>query len=357
MTDKEILETYTQLYSKAPSFFGSASFNITLSDISTEYINSLRRALIDESDGYALDINKSHQAAEDNRKHTTEVHMLMSFLDERISQIPLRQIISKDIVERLKYRLEVENYSASNMYVFAGDLVPYGVSNPPMLFEPFHIIAEIQPGKRLKIGEINILHGKGNAQFHLCRHVWFKPLDIEEYEYEEVSIRKPDGTDAPHGYESGFKVSCCEAVPRKYIMGGKLCATEERQCHSDIKILLKRACESINDRLRKIISVVSDQNTKGIGSRHGIQYTTVKLQSGDNKARLVCSSTTETVGELISYAVLTMNKNVAVCNYEISSETIIINIEYKNDISSMLLKSIENVIRDFINLSTQIDKL
>lgn len=354
ITDVAVLAAYKSIYGKTPDRFGEARFTIVVSDVPTEYINSIRRALIDESEGYALDVNKEHEIMEYNRKHTTEEIMLMPFLDERISQIPLRKVIPKDVIDNLKYKLEVENRSSREMYVFAGSLVPYGIANPPILFSPFHLIASIQPGKRLLIKQIDILRGISNAQFHVCRQVSIKPLDIKEYPREQTHIRRDDGTDAVHGYESGFMESCTTANPRKYRLTAYVPATDEKFCNSDIKIILKRACESIINRIRKVTFVVSERNSTGIESRHGILYTSSKLQSGMNRAMIKYNNITETVGELIVYAFQTLFPDVSICTYEYSSDTVTITIEYKNNITHSLSKALEMLERDFTNFQSQI---
>ncbi len=317
---------------------GPSNVSFELHDVPTAVANAIRRVLTDEMPARAL-----HVPADGfDTEQTTEQYMLPQFVNERIGLLPLRLQIPDDIASELELELDVKNPTELSVSIYAGDLHVAAGRMPAPLFNPTFELCTLSPGTRIVIRRIRVATGLGrdNAAFILARHAVARPVDIPEFDRAETHA-----LDAPHADNSGFRVSCLVANPRRHRVTLTFPATSANP--AEVRATLADACSTILDRIRAVGAVIERGagGTGGTGgtagaSASGAQFTVLRLEAGLSEGQLLVPGETYTVGELLRRAVHDLIPNVAYVVYLVEQNTLKFTIRHSDDVQRALLKCV-----------------
>lgn len=302
--------------------------SVKLTDISTAVVNALRRVLICEVQGYMLTTPPEGF----NKSLTTDVFMLPQFVNNRISSIRLKPLISPEIINNLKMKIDVSNDTSSVMYIYSGDMqIVEGTLTEP-IFNPTIKLAFLQPGKRLVVDDIHISSGFGRdfGLYNVACCGSYTHLDLEQYTEEEQ--KKGMAIDV-----SGYKQSCMISNPRRHLLKFILPATSPNLL--EIKTVLIEACLNIKERLRMILSAINSTS-------NSIKYTIISLENDLTEGILYIPGETYTIGELIKRFVYESAPEIASITYHIVSHEnkLVLSIKHVSDVTAILVDAINSAI-------------
>lgn len=213
-----------------------------LENVDVEVVNGLRRAATDEMPGRCL------VASGYDMDLSTEPMAFMEFVCARIAQIPLRPQIPQETVQNLVLRIDYRNDTQVPVNVYAGDMVVARGALPAPLFNPTHVVAFLQPGRRLVIHNIAVRAGSGvanNASYNVLRHGRYEHLDLERYDRAETHLRGGARAEV-----SPYKESTYMVRPLRHRFRGALCATPNDP--DEVKSVFVDACVNVIARLASI---------------------------------------------------------------------------------------------------------
>lgn len=317
--------------------------SIEIKGISTAHINAFRRTSIDEMTGYALQV-----PVDMDWKDTTDEFMLPQFVIQRISMIPLKLNLGNDF-NKITFDLIAENETTSVMSVYSRDLkIVTGKLSEP-IFNPSFKICILQPGRKIAIKGIYIGSGigKDNTAFQRVRCGAYRHLDIPQYDYKET--HEPDGKMADF---SGYKISSMIANPKHHLYSCIIPATNEDK--AEIKTLFIEVCNNIKERLRYILSYI-ESTINNESSSQGIEYTIFQLTEGTYEGILQINGETHTIGELIKRTIYDLIPDIINVKYVIilHDDKLKINIQYKEHVTGILVKSLKYCLATFDSLQQQ----
>jgi len=323
--------------------------SMELKGIPTAYINAFRRVSIDEITNYALQV-----PIDMDWKDTTDEFMLPQFVIQRISLIPLKPNIGSDY-NKILFNLIVENTDTSVISVYSKDLKLISGKLSEPIFNPTFKICILQPGCKISIRNIYIGSGigKDNAAFQRVRCGAYKHLDIPQYSTEETHNLNGKMADF-----SGYKISSMLANPKHHVYTCTIPATNNDP--EEIKTIFIEVCNNIKERLRYILShIESTSISSNINSElnnQGIEYSVYQLVDGIFEGILQINGETYTIGELIKKTIYDLIPDIINVNYVIilHDDKLRINIQYKEHITSMLVKVLKYAISIYDSLQKQI---
>ncbi len=317
--------------------------SIELKGISTAYMNAFRRTSIDEMTGYALQVPSNM-----DWRDTTDEFMLPQFVIQRISLIPLKLNIGNDF-NKIEFELVVENNTTSVLPVYSKDLklVSGKLSEP--IFNPTFKICILQPGRKIAIYGIYIGSGigKDNTAFQRARCGSYKHLDIPQYERKET--HEPGGKAVDY---SGYKISSMESNPKHHLYTCTLVSTNEDK--AEIKTLFIDVCINLKERLRYILSYI-ESTINNESFSQGIEYNVFQLTDGTFEGILQIINETHTIGELLKRTIYDLFPDIINVKYIIilHDDKLKITIQYKEHITSILVKSLKYCLATFDSLQQQ----
>jgi len=318
---------------------------IDIEGIPTAYINAFRRTSLDELQGHALQV-----PIDNDWRETTDLFMLPQFVIQRISLIPLKNMLNIDF-NTIKFELIAENLTVNVLPVYSRDLqlVSGKLSEP--IFNPTFKICVLQPNCRISIKGIYIGTdiGKNNIAFQKVRCATYKHLDIAEYDKKDTHAYEGQQID-----NSGYKISSMLANPQHHLYSCIIPATNENK--EEIVSIFIEVCINIKRRLQTILSYIESINMQGFNQ--DIKYSVYQLKEGIYECVLEIMNETYTIGELIKRTVFDLMPDIINVKYVILSHenSLKITIQYKEHITKILQKTIRYCIATFDNLQTQITK-
>lgn len=287
----------------------TADATVELRGVPTAVVNALRRVVIDETTGYALQVADGGFRAD----RTTELFMLPQMVNPRIELMPLWQRAAASLVGTLWLELNVENVSAAPRTIYAGDMrVTRGTLTTP-LFNPSFELAVLQPGKTLVIEDIGVAAGRGHAMFHVACRAAFRHLDLAQH--PDAAVRLESGAAAD---QSGYVESSLVSDPRHHELRLTLPATTPETALADVRSALSACCDVIRARLRAVVAAV-DEGAQAAASAGAIQFSVVALEDGLSEAVMHAPGETHTIGELLRRAICDTTPDVAFAAYSVSA--------------------------------------
>jgi hypothetical protein len=362
-------------------------FELELRGVPTAVVNALRRTLMDEMPGKALIV-----PTEGFDIHaTTEKMMLPQMVEERIKLICLRSQFDPAIAARTRFSLDVHNpHLGTTLDVFSSDLIPERVGPAAervgpaaervgpaaervgaaaervgaaterdsrdaleglTLFNPTLRIAVLQPGKRLVINDIRIEtgYGRNHAAFHVARSAAIRPLDLAEWDDDQV--RKEGGVAVD---ESGFKQSCLVADPRHHLLTATLPATVDAD--AEARAAIGDACSNIIGRLRLVAAAVSARDRP---DQIGARFSVSPLSEAGETGTLIVPDETYTIGELLRRAVFDRTPSVRNVSYTVVAHKGVLDftITHSGGVAQMLSEATTWLINTFEAIPAGIDSL
>jgi len=292
--------------------------------------NAFRRVLLSEMPGYAISVPFDAYKYSEN----TDKFMSYNIVNARIELLPLVPIIPEDVLTEVAFKLNVENKSATLMEVYAGDIEIMTKHKIRPIFNPTFKIADLQPGKSLKIEGYKIESGVGLAKYNACCGAVCVPLDIEKEEDSELL----------HSTRSGFKVSSQMACPKYHHVKFYIPATYGEV--AEVKAVLQRAVICLRNRLRNIN--LDDRDLYKIFEKDGRHEAVLKLPKE-----------TVTIGNLlVQYMYNLTDSNITATSTDGShNEDVTINIVYSEPPKHVIAKAIVIIIADLDAISEDIKKL
>lgn len=317
--------------------------SIEIKGLSTAYINAFRRTSIDEMVGYALQVPNNI-----NWNETDDEFMLPQFVVQRISLIPLKLNLGNDY-NKITFDLIAENNGTTVMSIYSKDLklVTGKLSEP--IFNPTFKICILQPGRKISIKGIYIDTGLGkdNIVYQRVRCAAYKHLDIPQYDYKDTHL--PDGKMSDY---SGYKISSMESNPKHHIYTCIIPATNKD--NTNITSLFTDVCNTIKERIRYILSYI-ESTISNESSSQGIEYSIFQLSEGIYEGVLEIIGETYTIGELIKRTIYDLIPDIINVKYVIilHDDKLKINIQYKEHVTKILIKSLKYCLTTFDSLQKQ----
>lgn len=304
---------------------------LELQGVPTAVANALRRAVLDEMEGRALQVPEGGF----NVAETTERFMLPQFVNKRISLLPLGLQISPETVATLRLRLDSINETATLKTVYAGDLAVTAGHMPTPLFNPTFPLCTLEPGNRIVIDGIRITAGYGRASsiYNVACQGVSLPLDIGRLDRKETHEAGGSAVD-----ESGFTVSCLVANPRHHLLRAVFPATSANYA-SEVRATLADACSAVLGRLRLVAAAASRSGAEDGELGRGIMYTVVRLEDGLTEGQLLLPGETDTIGGLLKRAVFDGTPGISFVEYAVASHENVLKltIRHTGDVTQALL--------------------
>jgi hypothetical protein len=271
-----------------------AKVTIDLHNVSTATANSIRRTIIDEVSGYAFDVGLKDYEINEHSDKTAIRHYVIS----RINAIPLKCVISDDILQTVKFSINIFNSTNDPMFVTSSDL-QCNKKIKDVLFNPNYIIACLNPGTTLRINNIRIVKdiGLNNTYCKSACNVTMIPLDREIYTPEEL--------EADHALKlrSKFKYSATQVENIAHRITFKLNAVENKY---EAEMFLQSAIKTLITNFNIILN--EDYSEYVSDLEGGIKM--LKFESPH----------TNTISEALKRSIFDITKNkVMLCYYTYSS--------------------------------------
>ena len=326
----------------------TADATVELRGVPTAVVNALRRVIIDEITGYALQVDGFRA------DRTSELFMLPQMVIPRIELMPLWQRAAASLVGTLRLELNVENVSAAPRTVYAGDLrVASGALATP-IFNPTFELAVLQPGKTLVIEDITVAAGRGHAMFHVACRAAFRHLDLAQH--PDAAVRLESGAAAD---QSGYIESSLVSDPRHHELRFTLPATTPESALADVRSALSACCDVIRARLHAIVAAVDEAaNAPALpaaapasvaGAASAIQFGIVALEDGLSEAVMHAPGETHTIGELLRRAIYDTAPDVAFAAYSVSAHErrLTLTVRSTSDPAAIITKAAQMAIDTF----------
>lgn len=307
-------------------------------------LNGIRRTIIDEMPGHAMDVPKDGYIYSEN----SDPMLLHNLINSRIGYIKLVPIIEDDVKEKIRLNLHVANNSTTPMNVYSGDLT-YNSSEVKLsspLFNPTYILCTLSSGKTLHIENIQIVNGFGRdvAKFSNVCNASHKHLDIPEHPIAEVM-------NGEHMASSGYIPSSQITRPKKHKLMFNIPACLGNT--DEIKYILNSALKNIRIRLVRIDSSML------IAQKRGTVEYQVNRTSDIYQATLNIDQETLTIGNLIREYIYDLEPTIANLSVKTghTNEDITINVGHRAEPTPLIKKAISNILIDLDKLSHNITKI
>lgn len=303
-----------------------AKVSFDLHNVSTATANSIRRTIIDEVEGYAFEVNLKDYEIDEKSDKTAIRHYVIS----RISSIPLKCVISDDIIQDVRFSINVENYTSEPIMVKASSL-KCNKEIKDILFNPVFEIVALNPGTSLEINNIRIIKdiGLNNTYCKSACNVTMIPLDREVYTQEELDA------DESLKLRSKYKHSATIVENLVHRITFKLNTVESER---DAEMFLQSVIKTLIANFNTILNV---------------DYSGCISELEDNIKMLKFESPhTNTISESLNRSIFDITKNkVTLFNYTYSSSEHISEITIKDtDPLSLLHSGITNMIAILTNI-------
>ena len=286
-----------------------ADATVELRGVPTAAVNALRRVLIDEMTGVALQVPKGGFRSD----LSSERFMLEQMVVMNIELIPLWQAAAAALVGALQLELKVENATAAARVIYAGDLRVAAGALPAPIFNPTFAIAVLQPGKTLVVEGISVAAGRGAAPFHVACRAAYRHLDLAQHSDAAVRLEEGDTSGAAPVSAcdaSGYLESSLVADPRAHELRLTLPATTEGTAAADVRAVIAAAAADVRARLRAAADAVAGA-AGDAGGAGAARFRVAPGAGGRPEATLVVPGETHTVGELLRRAVCDTHPEVA----------------------------------------------
>jgi DNA-directed RNA polymerase subunit L len=328
-----------ELYGLERLPLADARVEIELRGVPTAVVNALRRAVLDEMPGHALQVPPDGFDA----AATTESFMLPQFVNQRLALIPLRPQVPAEVAVRLRLRLAADNPGPTLRAVYTGDLEVAAGAMPEPLFNPTFTLCTLQPGKSIRIEGIRIASGFGrdDAAFMVTRRAAYRHLDLPQHSPEDTHDSAGAAVDL-----SGYKVSCLVADPRHHLLTATVPATGPDP--AEARAVFADACAHLIERLRLVQAVVGGRAEGRRGAR-GARYTVVDLESGLAEGLLRVPGETYTLGELLRRAVYERTPDIASVVYDVVAHENLLSfsLRHAGDVTRVLLDAAQHCVATF----------
>lgn len=328
-----------------------ARVEVEIEGVPTAVVNALRRTVLDEMPGRALQVPPDGFDTE----ATTEEFMLPQFVSGRIAFIPLRPQVPLETVRHLRLELDATNTGAVCRDVYAGDLTVVGGSMPEPLFNPTFKLATLQPGKRLVIRGIQIVTGYGRdfAAFNVTHRAAHRHLDVAQHPREATHLPgdPAEGAAPAAGARgsavdlSGYTASCLVSNPRHHVVSAVVAATPPDP--SEARSVFVDGCSNIIERLRLVATTVESDADAPAG--RGATYAVVQLEGGLAEGVLQVPGETDTIGELLRRAVYEEDPEVSYVAYVVvdHENRLVLTVRHVEDVTRLLVAAVRQSIATF----------
>ena len=319
----------------------TANATVELRGVPTAVVNALRRVIIDEITGYALQVDGFRT------DRTSELFMLPQMVIPRIELMPLWQRAAASLVGTLRLELNVENVSAAPRIVYAGDLRVAGGTLATPFFNPTFELAVLQPGKTLVIEDITVAAGRGHAMFHVACRAAFRHLDLAQH--PDAAVRLESGAAAD---QSGYIESSLVSDPRHHELRFTLPATTPETALADVRSALSACCDVIRARLHAIVAAADEAAAAPAGAAaaaSAIQFGVVALEDGLSEAVMHAPGETHTIGELLRRAIYDTAPDIAFAAYSVSAHErrLTLTVRSASDPATIITKAAQMAIDTF----------
>lgn len=255
LDDPEIRAAAAALYPGAKNIFPlvEQQLSFELDGVSCAVSNAMQRTMTQEIRGLAFHVQEEDIGVGPIADY--DPFMSPEFLQERIQNFPIRFGVRYSDVKDLTLRIEMQNVTHEVKSVYLGDFKTYvkdaPVELPLPLFNPTHKVADIQPGKCLKIHNVRVVESSGRIFTAASASVrgWQYPLDIPKRPKKETHV----GTQGA-AQSSGYTQSAFTANPRKFRVGSTIVAALKGS--QTAKTLPGDACSNILKRLRVVHGIL-----------------------------------------------------------------------------------------------------
>lgn len=373
ITDPEVLKVNQRIFGahvKIP--LASASITIELRNCPPEYANALRRCMIEEVPGCALEMT--------DFSGTTDPFIISEQLGHVLNYVPLRYGLSRSLRENLTLSIRAYNDTEKTKAVYAGDMIPEfsgrdkkeSLSIP--IFNPTTIISLLQPKKLLQVQGIRITEGLGrhNAKWNVGHSGAIRALDVPQeprsatHDFDATEIKDTDGGFHPSDC-SGFKTSSLLATPRHHEVFMELAAVSDRDGgRQECLSLALAASKSISDRLQNILNVFAEEppavgGPAGSGSGRGPEGSSVDLvvvpkTEQVSEAMLRVKGESFTVGELMRRSIFETDPTVTALGVEVKNDMLTINVRSSSDVTRLLHRAALNAASVFKHITSELEK-
>lgn len=284
-----------------------------LKKASTAITNAIRRVMLDEMEGKALQI-------EQDDIETDDENILWPCLQKQVQCIRIHQ----DIPTNCRFTLDVKNKTAMPLMLTTGMLT----TDSDLKIIPFnktYRIITLREGKFIKLLNIRVITGTGTLFSNVvaCR---YKPLDIEMFDRGKgVSSNACDPTQFSFEFETNGTANPI--------------------------VLLRTACKYIYDRcgiylneLEHIEKSKSDHSSNMLDINKNADITVFKFKND-----------THTICNLITTTIYKLHPDIALCNYGVIhplEKITNLNIKAK-DPNKLMIEALEHIIQVYKDLESQ----
>jgi len=209
--------------------YNTAHVTMEIVGVSVSVVNAIRRTLLCEMTGYALNTTFNDPYQDQDLFITAE------FINERLSLIPLKLQIDQTIIDEVSFYIDIENYTDDMKTIYSSDIQFTGKLTT-LLFNPTFPLAKLNPGKRLLVKNIRIEEGIDNAKFQASHNVVIKNLDIARNDDIEMS---------------GYEISTLVADSTQFLLEFNVANVRQE---SEVKIYFNSAIKTIIARIRRVMS-------------------------------------------------------------------------------------------------------
>lgn len=337
----EIAEAFAALAGGRPFRLPLINERVTieLAGVPSAVANALRRVAKDEIRGRCLTFGPG----DFDREATTDPFMDEDFVRTRVRMIRLRPQIPDDVVQTLRFELDAANRTDHVLVVYSGELRATSPAPPAEpLFNPTYEIASLQPGRTLRIRDIRIAEGFGNADaaFTVGVRGVSRPLDLAEIPRAETHGLPPDRDLARLGGaadgaadnastrlpgaaadQSGFVESSLVANPRRHEVAVTFSAVPPGG-RASLTVMVD-VCGVVMSRLRSIQTVLEAASAR-VAAGTSAEATTHRSANASfvvtsdgprTKGVLRVRGETDTIGNLLSRAVYELMPDIGYVGY------------------------------------------
>lgn len=333
------LEVLKKLYKISELPLSTARVHIEISGVSTAVVNAIRRASMDEIVGKCLEVKVS--ATESG---TTDPFNFDEYVASRVSLIPLRLRISRNVIDNVKMSVHAENKKMENLSVLTGDIRFSGEKISEIIFNPTTTIATVKPGQSLHIKEIAITEGTGkeHAKYQMAKNATIEHLDLEQYSTENTHPMN-----AKYADMCKYKKSTMIAKPKHHRLSYSVSAIGKDLTEALIPAIA--ACANILERLERILKCIQDSDDEKVASESTARFNVSEDKDGHLLATLIIENETHTIGHLLSTAIFETDPKISFVGYDDTALTtnIVLTMKHKKDIKSLCIAAIKNTIKTF----------
>jgi hypothetical protein len=280
LDDPEIQAAVAVLYPGAKNIFPLVEQQLTfeLEGVTAAVSNALQRTMTQEIRGLAFHVQEEDIGVGPSAEY--DPFMSPEFLQERIQNFPIRFGVRFSDVKDLTLRIEIQNPTHAVKSVYLGDFKTYmkgvPVELPLPLYNPTHKVADIQPGKCLKVHNVRVVESTGRIFTAASASVrgWQYPLDIPRRPKKETHFGSQGAAQS-----SGYMQSAFVATPRKFRVGSTIVAALKGSQTG--KALPGDACSNILKRLR-VVHGILERGVQAAEAKSGTPAFDAEAPDADN---------------------------------------------------------------------------